>query len=118
MKSTVPLPSPIDRLHGACHRWLGDEYDLDAIDVVVAAAAVERMTGDPLWVLVVSGPGAAKTETVQLRPTPWTAAKRLPSGAKRSDWIVPPNGRLRSSAPSARFRTATCSPGAATIHVG
>ena len=65
MKSTVPLPSPIDRLHGACHRWLGDEYDLDAIDVVVAAAAVERMTGDPLWVLVVSGPGAAKTETVQ-----------------------------------------------------
>jgi hypothetical protein len=35
------------------------------LNVVLAAAAVERLKGDPLWVLVVAGPGAAKTETVQ-----------------------------------------------------
>jgi hypothetical protein len=32
---------------------------------VLATAASERLTGDPLWLLVVSGPGNAKTETVQ-----------------------------------------------------
>jgi hypothetical protein len=46
------------------HRWLGDEYDLDAIHAVLAAVAVERDAGDPLWVLLISGPGNAKTETV------------------------------------------------------
>ena len=35
------------------------------LNVVLAAAAVERLTGDPLWPLVISGPGNAKTETVQ-----------------------------------------------------
>ena len=39
--------------------------DLDAIDAVVATAAAERLEGDPAWLLVVSGPGAAKTETIQ-----------------------------------------------------
>ena len=32
---------------------------------MLAAAASERLGGDPLWLLVVSGPGNAKTETVQ-----------------------------------------------------
>ncbi len=32
---------------------------------MLAAAAAERLTGDPAWLLVVSGPGNAKTETVQ-----------------------------------------------------
>jgi hypothetical protein len=36
------------------------------IDAVLATAA-ERLAGDPLWLLVVSGPGNAKTETVQSR---------------------------------------------------
>ena len=31
----------------------------------LAAAAVEKLDGDPLWLLIVSGPGNAKTETVQ-----------------------------------------------------
>jgi hypothetical protein len=44
---------------------LGDGYDQDAINTVLATAAVERLNGDPLWVLVVSGSGNAKTETVQ-----------------------------------------------------
>ena len=46
-------------------RWLGDGYDQDALIAVLAAAAVERLDGDPLWLLVVSGSGNAKTETVQ-----------------------------------------------------
>ena len=52
-------------VHQVFRKWLGDEYDLDAIDAVAAAAASERLTGDPLWLLIISGPGAAKTETVQ-----------------------------------------------------
>jgi hypothetical protein len=31
----------------------------------IAVAASERLTGDFLWLLLISGPGAAKTETVQ-----------------------------------------------------
>jgi hypothetical protein len=52
-------------VHDTFHRWLGNEYDLDAIDAVLATAAAERLDGDPLWLLLVSGSGAAKTETVQ-----------------------------------------------------
>ncbi len=52
-------------VHRVFRKWLGDEYDLDAIDAVAAAAAAERLSGDPLWLLIISGPGAAKTETVQ-----------------------------------------------------
>jgi cellobiose-specific phosphotransferase system component IIA len=51
--------------HEVCRRWFGEGYDLDAWNLVLAAAAVERLDGDPLWVLVVSGSGNAKTETVQ-----------------------------------------------------
>jgi hypothetical protein len=54
----------LDTLHDRCRHWFGDHYDLDAIDAVLAAAAVERLDGDPLWLLVVGGPGATKTETV------------------------------------------------------
>ena len=46
-------------------KWLGDGYDQDALIAVLAAAAVERLDGDPLWLLVISGSGNAKTETVQ-----------------------------------------------------
>jgi hypothetical protein len=59
---------PLFRLagtHKTFARWLGDSYDTDIVDAVLAAAAVERLDGDPLWILVVSGSGAAKTETVQ-----------------------------------------------------
>jgi hypothetical protein len=52
-------------VHEVFSHWLGDEYDLEALHAVLAAAAAERLPGDPLWLLVVSGPGNAKTETVQ-----------------------------------------------------
>jgi len=50
--------------HETYLRWFGKDYDLDALDCVLAAAAAEKLGGDPPWLLVVSGSGAAKTETV------------------------------------------------------
>jgi len=62
---TPPAPT-LRNVHGLFRRWLGEEYDLDAINAVLATAAAERLSGDPaLWLLLVSGPGNAKTETVQ-----------------------------------------------------
>lgn len=60
----APLP-PLEAAYAVFRRWLGSEYDLDALRAVLAAAAVERLDGDPLWLLVISGSGNAKTETVQ-----------------------------------------------------
>jgi hypothetical protein len=51
----------LDRAFG---RWLGVDYDLDAIHATLAVAAVNRLDGDPAWLLIVGGPGNAKTETV------------------------------------------------------
>ena len=51
--------------HAVFKRWLGEDYDTDALDAMLAAAAVERLDGDPLWLLIISGSGNAKTETVQ-----------------------------------------------------
>src|SRR5262249_1243071 len=62
---SVPAPRPLDEVHKAFKKWLGKDYDSDVLDAVLAAAAAERLTGDPLWLLVISGPGNAKTETVQ-----------------------------------------------------
>jgi hypothetical protein len=55
----------LKQAHDVFKRWLGDDYDLDALDAMLAAAAVERLDGDPLWLLIISGSGNAKTETVQ-----------------------------------------------------
>jgi len=60
-----PEPHTLTDVHTVFRKWLGDEYDIDAIDATIAAAAAEKLEGDPLWLLIVSGPGAAKTETVQ-----------------------------------------------------
>jgi hypothetical protein len=51
-------------VHAVFRRWLGNDYDLQALDAVLAAAISERLTGDPVWLLVISGAGNAKTETV------------------------------------------------------
>lgn len=63
----VPQDDGVDlkQAHDVFKRWLGDDYDLDALDAMLAAAAVERLDGDPLWLLIISGSGNAKTETVQ-----------------------------------------------------
>jgi hypothetical protein len=58
-------PITVDQCHATFRRWFGDGYDLDVLDVELCTLALERLDGDPVWLLVVSGPGAAKTETVQ-----------------------------------------------------
>jgi hypothetical protein len=59
------LPSTtLAEVHKVARKWLGEEYDVDALNAVCAVAAAIQLTGDPVWLLLVSGPGAAKTETV------------------------------------------------------
>lgn len=58
-------PVSLAEARGVFRKWLGDEYDTDTIDATLATVAVEQMAGDPIWLLVISGPGNAKTETVQ-----------------------------------------------------
>jgi hypothetical protein len=71
-KQTAPPPPrhTLAEAHAVFRKWLGDEYDLDMANVAIAAAAGERLPGDPLWLLIVAGPGGAKTETVQALPAP------------------------------------------------
>jgi len=57
-------PITLTDAHAVFTRWLGQDYDLGALDAVIAAAAVEQLGGDPVWLLVVGGSGATKTETV------------------------------------------------------
>jgi Bifunctional DNA primase/polymerase, N-terminal len=52
-------------VHAVFQKWFGKQYDLDAATAAIAAAASEKLPGDPLWLLIVAGPGGAKTETVQ-----------------------------------------------------
>jgi hypothetical protein len=61
------LPTALDKAHTVFAKWLGDTYSLDALDAALSAVAVERFAdgSDPVWLLIVGGPGAAKTETVQ-----------------------------------------------------
>lgn len=66
-KYTPPRSSQkaLAKAHRVFRRWLGDDYDTDALNAVLATAAVERLDTDPLWLLLISGSGNAKTETVQ-----------------------------------------------------
>lgn len=61
----IPSPTPLDRARGAFRRWLGEDFDIGALDAMLATLAAEKLPGDPLWLLIVAGSGAAKTETVQ-----------------------------------------------------
>ncbi len=67
-----PKPQPaqpitLAEVHATFKHWLGDDYDTDALDIMLAVAAAEKFNdgSDPIWLLLISGPGAAKTETVQ-----------------------------------------------------
>jgi hypothetical protein len=57
--------NPLAAAHAVFIKWLGEDYDIDALDAVLATLAAEQLDGDPLWLLLISGPGNAKTETVQ-----------------------------------------------------
>ena len=58
-------PISLDEADEVFRRWFGNSYDTDAFDITLGTAAVERLDGDPVWVMLISGSGAAKTETVQ-----------------------------------------------------
>ena len=59
-----PEPRTVRDVHLTFRRWMGKEYDFAALDAVLATAAAERLDGDPPWLLMISGSGNAKTETV------------------------------------------------------
>lgn len=61
----VAEPVSRDVAHEAFRRWLGNEADTDAVDAVLATLASHLLAGDPLWLLLVSGSGNAKTELVR-----------------------------------------------------
>jgi hypothetical protein len=60
-----PPACSLDAAHAVFKKWLGDQYDMDTADMTLVALASEKLTGDPLWLLLIGGPGASKTETVQ-----------------------------------------------------
>lgn len=66
--SAQPTPTDISGVladaHTAYLQWFGDDYDLGALNAVLCTAAAWRLSGDPPWLLVVGGSGAAKTETI------------------------------------------------------
>ena len=64
-QQNAPPRCTLAEVHDVFRKWFGATYDTDTIDAVMAAAAAERLAGDPLWLLVISGPGNTKTETVQ-----------------------------------------------------
>ena len=97
----ITHPRTLDEVHDVFSGWLGDDYDLDALDVVLAAAAAERLKGDPLWINLLSGPGNAKTETVQaLSGIGAIASARSPAKARCS--------QPRRKESSQRMRPAAC----------
>src|SRR5262249_8493722 len=55
----------LEQVHAVFRKWLGDDYDIGALNAVLAVAASEQLSGDPAWLLIISGPGNAKTETCQ-----------------------------------------------------
>lgn len=100
-------PSTLAEAHQVFRRWLGEDYDLDALDAVLAAAAVEQLDGDPVWLLVVSGSGNAKTETVaalagagaHLTSTVTSEGALLSATAKREQAKDATGGLLRKIGP-------------------
>lgn len=88
-------------VHEAYLRWFGEGYDLGALNCVLCAAAAEWLGGDPPWLLVVGGSGAAKTETLMplegagaLIESTISGEAALISGTSRSERAKNANGGL------------------------
>jgi hypothetical protein len=64
VQAEIARQTGLDACHKVFRRWLGDGYDTGSLDAVLAVAACDKLGGDPPWLLVVSGSGNAKTETV------------------------------------------------------
>jgi hypothetical protein len=64
LSAGTDISGQLSAVHDTYRKWLGASYDLRALDVVLCAAAAEALTGDPPWLLMIGGSGAAKTETI------------------------------------------------------
>jgi hypothetical protein len=84
-------------VHQTFVAWFGKDYDLAAIDAVLAVAAAERLDGDPAWLLLLSGSGNAKTETVQ----PLAAAGALVTSTVASEGALLSGSAAREKAKDA-----------------
>ena len=62
--SRGPRLCSLAEAHAVFRRWLGQDYEIATLDAMLAVAASERLSGDPPWLLIISGSGNAKTETV------------------------------------------------------
>ena len=70
----IPTPAPrkgngrtrysIADIHKLFRKNFGNDYDMQTADAVLAAAATNKLAGDPPWLMVISGSGNVKTETV------------------------------------------------------
>jgi hypothetical protein len=96
-KSDSPKCS-LEEAHAVFSKWLGKEYDLDALDAMLATIASERLTGDPLWLLIIGGPGATKTETV---------SAAMGAGAHITSTIASEGALLSGTSARDRSRNAT-----------
>src|SRR4029453_3745747 len=61
---TLVAKTTLDDVHRVFTDWFSDQYDLAAIAPPLATKAAEQLSGGPLWTLLISGSGNAKTETV------------------------------------------------------
>jgi hypothetical protein len=51
-------------IHQLFQKHFGEDYDMQTADAVLAVAATNKLSGDPPWLMMISGSGNAKTETV------------------------------------------------------
>jgi DNA-binding transcriptional ArsR family regulator len=54
----------VDDVHKLFIETYGKDYDMQVADSVLAVAATNKLAGDPPWLMVISGSGNAKTESV------------------------------------------------------
>jgi hypothetical protein len=85
----------------AYRRWLGEEYDLGALDAVLCTAAATSLAGDPPWLQVIGGSGVAKTETIipleragAIITSTITGEAALLSGTAQKEWAKDATGGL------------------------
>jgi hypothetical protein len=92
------LPCTLTEAHDIFRKWFGPEYDLGSLESVLAAVAAEKLSGDPPWLLLISGPGNAKTETI---------AATCGLGARVVSTITSEGALLSASPRKSRAKTAT-----------
>lgn len=63
-RPAAPLPAKLQYAHEAFRKWLGQDWDVQMLNVLLATASANRLRGDPLWLMIVGGSGAGKTELI------------------------------------------------------